>query len=248
MGDWATANGDLKNMAARSSAAGHDDLATASTGHAFLDARTRKWNARSTHLTSEIPDALTPSLSRTTSEDHQDVRIDDAVTSSRRQESWVDYLPDTPHINFFKRTKWSTTPLGNFDAWPRSLRFYTHLLMLQPNPAAIYWGKKNPISLYNEALIPFIGKAHPVFMGSFLFDVMPELVESIGSIFHQVESLRMGIEVMEYNLPMERNNYVEECVPYSSQFSCILNMTGHGGEATHAHLSKTTWAPAVSIL
>lgn len=111
--------------------------------------------------------------------------------------------------------------------------------MAQPNPAAIYWGP-NPISIYNEALIPFIGKAHPLFMGGFLFDVMPELVESIGSIFRQVESLRMGIEVMEYNLPMERNNYVEEYVRYSSQFSCILTITGHGGEATHAHWSRTT--------
>lgn len=237
-------------MATKSSAAGHDELATASNGHTFLDARTRRWNVRSTHPASEILDvthASTPLLSRTTSEDHQVVRDDDAVTSSRRQENWVDHLPDTPHVNFFKRTKWSTTPLGNFDAWPRSLRFYTHLLMLQPNPAAIYWGP-NPIALYNEALIPFIGKAHPQFMGSFLFDVMPELVESIGSIFRQVESLRMGIEVMEYNLPMERNNYVEEFVRYSSHFSCILNITGHGGEATHAHLSRTTWAPAVSIL
>ena len=49
-------------------------------------------------------------------------------------------------------------------------------------------------------------------MGSALFDVMPELVESIGTIFQQVESLGIGIEVLEYNLPMERNNYVEEYV------------------------------------
>lgn len=192
----------------------HDELATTPNGLAFFDARTKLWNVRSSQPTSgtlDVTRASRPSFSRTKSEDHQVVRNHDAATSSIRQVTWVDYLPETPHVNFFKRTKWSATPLGDFDAWPRSLRFYTYLLISQPNPAAIYWGP-NLTSLYNEALIPFIGKTHPAFMGSALFDVMPELVESVGSIFRQIESLGMGMEVMEYNLPMERNNYVEEFV------------------------------------
>ena len=186
----------------------HDELATAPTALAIFDARAKIWNVRSTDPASGNP---TPPFSRTTSEDHPVVRNYGAAISSIHEGAWVDYLPETPHVKFFKRTQWSATPLGNLDAWPRSLRFYTHLLMSQPNPAAVYWGP-NLTSIYNEALIPFIGKAHPIFMGRGLFDVMPELVESIGPIFRQIESLRMGIEVMEYNLPMERNGYVEEFV------------------------------------
>lgn len=246
----AAANGDLKNMAAKVSAAGDlpphvspetfqtvtihlgttecfdenrdkrwtmsipkDEIA-APIGLAFFDARTRVWNVRSTHPTSgtlNVTHALLPSFSKTTSEDQQVDYNHNAATSPIRQGTWIDHLPETPHVNFFKRTKWSATPLGNFDAWPRSLLFYTHLLISQPNPAAIYWGP-DLTSIYNEALIPFIGKAHPILMGSALFDVMPELNEPIGSIFRQIESLRRGTEVIEYNLPMERNNYVEEFV------------------------------------
>ena len=192
----------------------HDDINTAGSRLALFDARTRTWNARSTPPTfGNLPVSCkaTPLLSRTTSEDHQAVCNHDAAALSTRLGSWLDHLPATPHVKFFRRTEWSATTLGDLDTWPRSLHFYTHLLFSQPNPAAIYWGP-GLISIYNEALIPFIGEAHPVFMGSALFDVMPELVEPIGSIFQQIESLGMGIEVMEYNLPMERNNYVEEFV------------------------------------
>lgn len=192
----------------------YDELATTRTGLAFFDARTRIWNIISTHPASgtlDVTHAPKPSFSKRTSDDHQVACSHDSATSSIRQETWIDFLPETPHVKFFKRTKWSATPLGSLDTWPRSLRFYTHMLMLQPNPAAIYWGP-NLTTVYNKALVPFIGKSHPVFMGSALFDVMPELVDSIGSIFSQIESLGMGLEVMEYNLPMERHNYVEEFV------------------------------------
>lgn len=46
-----------------------------------------------------------------------------------RHATWTDLLPQTPHIELFRNTDWSATPLGPLESWSSRLQHTTSLLL-----------------------------------------------------------------------------------------------------------------------
>lgn len=53
--------------------------------------------------------------------------------------AWADALPHNTHVEFFKDTDWSATPLGPLAAWSGLLRQVTQFLMADSRPACLCW-------------------------------------------------------------------------------------------------------------
>lgn len=55
--------------------------------------------------------------------------------------TWVDDLPSSEHVQFFKSTNWSATALGPLETWSGCLRQMTRFLMSDARAACISWYK-----------------------------------------------------------------------------------------------------------
>ncbi len=53
--------------------------------------------------------------------------------------TWVDDLPISEHVQFFKSTDWSATALGPLDTWSGCLRQMTSFLMSDSRAACMFW-------------------------------------------------------------------------------------------------------------
>jgi PAS domain S-box-containing protein len=60
---------------------------------------------------------------------------------------------------------WSLTELGNFDAWPKSLRSAVQMMLASPLPIVMLWGRAGYM-VYNDAYSEFAGGRHPYLLGS----------------------------------------------------------------------------------
>ena len=54
---------------------------------------------------------------------------------------WVDDLPTSEHVQFFKSTDWSATALGPLETWSGCLRQMTRFLMSDSRAACMFWYK-----------------------------------------------------------------------------------------------------------
>ncbi|KAF2723553.1 histidine kinase M3YPp [Polychaeton citri CBS 116435] len=80
------------------------------------------------------------------------------------------------HVQLLRDWDWASTELGPLADWTPNLRRMVNLLVADPRPSGLYWGKKR-ILLYNEAYIPIAGKRHPDAMLGLPFDqAWPEVV------------------------------------------------------------------------
>jgi hypothetical protein len=61
------------------------------------------------------------------------------VEEDQRIWDWTEYLPQTPHIQFFRSVNWSATLVGPIDDWDPVLRQATYQLMADSRPATLYW-------------------------------------------------------------------------------------------------------------
>ena len=52
---------------------------------------------------------------------------------------WVDQLPTSEHVQFFKSTDWSATALGPLETWDVCLRQTTRFLMSDSRAACMFW-------------------------------------------------------------------------------------------------------------
>jgi PAS domain S-box-containing protein len=69
---------------------------------------------------------------------------------------------------------WSTTPLGQTESWPLSLKTAVSLILRAQQPMFIGWGPSY-ISLYNDGYIPILGDKHPAALGHSMADVWSEI-------------------------------------------------------------------------
>lgn len=65
---------------------------------------------------------------------------------ARIHPKWVDELPTSEHVQFFKATDWSATALGPLQDWSICHRQMTRLLMCDSRAACAFWYRPNPIS------------------------------------------------------------------------------------------------------
>lgn len=120
---------------------------------------------------------------------------------------------------------WSATPLGEPDTWPQSLRSALSICLEANFPIAIYWGPELAL-LYNDAWSSIPGKKHPGALGRPGREVWPEIWDTIGPLFHQVQETGAGVWQHDQLLPMHRHGYTEECY-FNFTFSPIR---GEGGQ------------------
>lgn len=58
---------------------------------------------------------------------------------TREAPRWTDTLPKTNHVQYFKETNWSQTPLGSLGSWPISLRQMVGVLMSDSRVTSLMW-------------------------------------------------------------------------------------------------------------
>lgn len=92
------------------------------------------------HTKMEDSGATTPLDHRTATEDG--VEVDTSKVRKRVSEikhDWTEVLPRIQHVQFFRDTNWSATPLGPLQSWSSLLRQMTRFLMSDSRPASMFW-------------------------------------------------------------------------------------------------------------
>ena len=116
----------------------------------------------------------------------------------------------SPHLQFARKVKWDSTPLGPMESWSPEFRQAVNLLMNNPHPAALFWGSDLTM-IYNEAYAEEVaGNKHPSLMGTGFSGPFAELWDSVSPVF--AECARTGISVRRENdyLPIQRRGILEE--------------------------------------
>ncbi len=81
---------------------------------------------------------------------------------------------------------WALSALGDPADWPQTLRVLTGLILAADQPMFLIWGP-GKIWLYNDAVIPILGRKHPDALGRHaLTDVWPEARDILGPLFDAV--------------------------------------------------------------
>ncbi|KAF4633536.1 hypothetical protein G7Y89_g4572 [Cudoniella acicularis] len=148
----------------------------------------------------------------------------DNTPSPLSQPRWVSNLPTTSHIEFFKATDWSSTPLGPLESWGTALRLYTQTVLTNSEPSCLYWGKTR-IAVYNEAFAPLAGKAHPGLMGAPFEVGFREIWHQIRILFDSAEESGLAVDVNEFQLIVERNGFTEETY-FTGNFNPVRSDSG----------------------
>ena len=123
-----------------------------------------------------------------------------------------------------RRFAWARSPLGPPEAWPQSLRSAASICLGTTFPIAIYWGGDLAL-LYNDAWSAIPGTKHPWALGRPAREVWPEIWETIGPLFEQVQRTGEGVWQQHQLLPMHRHGYTEECY-FNFTFSPIRGEDG----------------------
>ncbi|KAK4553085.1 hypothetical protein LTR86_009812 [Recurvomyces mirabilis] len=139
-------------------------------------------------------------------------------------DSWVDLLPRTDHIDFFRAFDFSTTSLGPKSSWSPALRLYVSMVLTDSRPGTIYWGPDR-VSIYNEGFIQLISDKHPSMMGTTLKVALPEVWDDTYGLFEQAAATRKTIDVDNIALSVMRHGLSEECY-FVGQFIPIAGDTG----------------------
>jgi PAS domain S-box-containing protein len=125
---------------------------------------------------------------------------------------------------------WTSTPIGPPDSWPESLRTMVGVVLANPFPMLIWWGRELR-HLYNDAYRPMLGAKHPASLGQPASEVWPEIWDIVGPRALRVLSGGAATFDEDLHLPMDRYGYVEETY-FTFSYSPIPDdtaVTGVGG-------------------
>jgi len=76
---------------------------------------------------------------------------------------------------------WSTTPLGDSDAWPQGLKLSVATILASGFPMAIRWGSEL-VLIYNDAYRPILRDKHPAALGRSLREVWWAVYPELGPL------------------------------------------------------------------
>jgi PAS domain-containing protein len=113
------------------------------------------------------------------------------------------------HIQFVLDFDWGATLLGPIHSWPPELRRMANILMSDPRPAAMYWGKQRTM-MYNEAYLPVIGQKHPGVMGKLFSEAWAEVEKDFTPAFEKAAETGTPFVIDEARFYIQRNGYLEE--------------------------------------
>lgn len=129
--------------------------------------------------------------------------------------------------NLIRSIDWSGTPLGPVDTWPLALKIATEIMLSNPFPMYIAWGKEYT-QLYNDGYRPILGSTkHPQAMGINTKLTFPEVWHTVGPMFEGVMN-GQAVGFPNFMLPLDRNGFVEECY-FDFSYSPIRDEEGNVG-------------------
>src|SRR5215470_5674147 len=133
---------------------------------------------------------------------------------------------------------WSTTPLGSVEQWPQALRICVQIVLGSGYPMSICWGP-HYVMLYNDAYVPPMGAKHPWGLGHSCRDVFPEAWDFMGPLHEKIMTRGQETSFLDSQLvPLNRNNYLEECY-FAFSYSPIPDDDGHVGGILGTGLETT---------
>lgn len=112
--------------------------------------------------------------------------------------------------DLMRRHDWSTSPLGDPDGWPDTLKAAVATCLASKFPMVVWWGPKL-IMLYNDAWQPILGETkHPQGLGRPGEESWPETWPIVGKEF---EAALQGIASWSEDLLLasDRKGFIEEC-------------------------------------
>jgi hypothetical protein len=140
---------------------------------------------------------------------------------------WIEADPE--HLdNFLKVARnidWSNTPLGPIESWPQDLCTMANLVMADPEPTVLFWGKEN-IMIYNELYVPVVLPKHPECLGSNVLISLPQYNEYLVGIFDNIRKTGKTVEMPQIPIFLpNKDGQLEEHFFYSRLYP-ILGSSG----------------------
>jgi len=123
--------------------------------------------------------------------------------------------------------KWTTTPLGPPDSWPRSLKTAVRIMLTSRQPFWLGWGPELTY-MYNDPYKSIIGGKHPQALGRPCSEVWREIWDVVGPMTEAVMTRDEGTYVEAQMLIMERYGYQEETY-YTFSYSPVPDDEGGPG-------------------
>ncbi|KAF3007645.1 Histidine kinase [Curvularia kusanoi] len=146
------------------------------------------------------------------------------------------HAPISEHIEYFRKTDWSQTSLGNMGSWPPELRCVINMTLNDSYPAISFWGE-DAIMVYNEPYIQLLGELHPC-MGKSARTHARDHWPTFAPLIDQINATGTSVREHDVLLFIDRNGSIEETY-WSFQFSPVLNKAGTINGYYH-HLFETT--------
>jgi PAS domain S-box-containing protein len=134
--------------------------------------------------------------------------------------------------DLIRSTDWSSSPLGEPQFWPQSLRTALSVCLNSPIVSALYWGPEFRV-LYNDAYAPALAERHPRMLGQPLEQVWAEIWDVLGPQLISVVETGHGFSTDRQRLMMNRNGREEE----TFWFYSFAPIRGEGGNVAGVFVS-----------
>ncbi len=115
----------------------------------------------------------------------------------------------SPHHQFVLNFDWASTELGPISQWSTELRRMANILMSDPRPAAMYYGKHRTM-LYNEPYVVVMGQRHPGMMGKTFSAAWAEVEGDFSPAFDAAYETGTSYLLDDARFYIDRNGYLEE--------------------------------------
>lgn len=122
---------------------------------------------------------------------------------------------------------WSTSPLGEPDGWPLSLRNAIGLLLPAQAQIVLFWGAEY-VALYNDAYAPTIGDKHPRALGRPAVESWTELWDDLEPLLRRVRDTGETVHAKDRPFYIERHGFGEE-VYFDISYSPVPDDSGAVG-------------------
>lgn len=137
---------------------------------------------------------------------------------------------------------WASTPLGELDTWPQSLKSALSICLNSSFPTAIYWGP-DLILLYNDAWSHIPAERHPWALGRPAQEVWDDIWDVVGPQFEQVLLTGDGLSAYDQPLLLRRNGVLTETwwnysfTPVRGEAEDVAGVFNQGHETTQTILT-----------
>jgi PAS domain S-box-containing protein len=118
-------------------------------------------------------------------------------------------LGDSAHIRLIRDLDWAATSIGAISTWPPQLRQCCEMMLVSPDPVAIFWGP-DLIMLYNEAYVAIAANKHPEMMGGSARVQWKEIWDVYDPLFDQIRVDYKALKQADAQVFLQRVDYLEE--------------------------------------